>query len=107
MASVRRSPAINGAKGRRAVVEHCKHRARAEGASYQEAECKLSADDKSFRRSFSQDRPYFAGLMLLSRSFIFLARAMNSERFGRSNSPASAAARSDALAASFHIPAFA
>ena len=45
-ASVRRSPAINGAKGRRAVVEHCKHRARAEGASYQEAECNLSADDK-------------------------------------------------------------
>ena len=24
----------------------CKHRARAEGASYQEAECNLSADDK-------------------------------------------------------------
>ena len=45
-AFVRRSPAINGAKGRRAVVEHCKHRARAEGASYQEAECNLSADDK-------------------------------------------------------------
>src|SRR6185312_9979314 len=43
----------------------------------------------------------------LSRSFMFLARSMKRERFGWSNSTANAAARSDARAASFHIPALA